>query len=173
MDDDKEKDIDMIDNDKENEGENGINIYNRREKRFKTGKLKVGFNIQEKSLEKKSIDSKSSKNVKVAPNNNSKQNSAITVKSGKSLFQNNRESLLLFEKWDRPNKNDKKYNNTEQNNNKNNKTIKAKNSNKAKINPMIGVKRRDQDGKKLTYSNKKGSNEPSQRNLLNKNYKKG
>ena len=172
VDDDKEKDIDMIDDDKENAGENDINIYNRRLKKFKTGKLKVGFKIQEKNAEKKSIDSKSSKNIKVAPNNNSKQNSAVTLKSGKSLFQNNRESLLLVEKWDRPNKNDKKYN-TDQNNNKNNKTINVKNNNKTKINPMIGVKRRDQDGKKLTYSNKKGSNEPSQRNLLNKNYKKG
>jgi len=173
VDNDKEKDIDidMIDDDKENEGENGINIYNRRQKRYKTGKLKVGFKIQEKSLEKKNIDSKSSKNVKVSPNNNSKQNSALTIKSGKNLFQSNRESLLLVEKWDRPNKNDKKIN-TEQNNNKKNKTINVKNSNKTKINPMIGVKNREQDRKKLTYANKK-SNEQSQRSLLNKSYKKG
>ena len=173
VDNDKEKDIDidMIDDDKENEGENGINIYNRRQKRYKTGKLKVGFKIQEKSLEKKSVDSKSSKNVKVSPNNNSKQNSALTIKSGKNLFQSNRESLLLVEKWDRPNKNDKKIN-TEQNNNKNNKTINVKNNNKTKINPMIGVKNREQDRKKLTYANKK-SNEQSQRSLLNKSYKKG
>jgi hypothetical protein len=172
VDDDKEKDIDLIDDDKENAGENGINIYNRRQKRFKTGKLKVGFKIQEISLEKKSIDSKSSKNIKVAPNNNSKQNSAITIKSGKNLFQSNRESLLLVEKWDRPNKNDKKYY-TEQNKNKNNKTNNAKNNNKTKINSNIGVKSREQDRKKLAYTNKKESNESSQRNLLNKNYKKG
>ena len=59
--------------------------------------------------------------------------------SGKNLFQSNRESLLLVEKWDRPNKNDKKYY-TEQNKNKNNKTNNAKNNNKTKINSNIGVK---------------------------------
>ena len=164
VDNDKEKDIDIIDEDKENNGKNGIDIYNRKKQKFKTGKMHVGFNIREnekKGLDKKNIDKRDVKKSDVL---NVKNNG---LKSSKNIIQHTRESILLVEKWNVTNKNSK--NNTQQNKNKkmNNKKI---NNNKSKFNFKTGVKNKESDKNKSMLNNKSISNEQSQRGLLNKSY---
>ena len=176
VDDDKEKDIDIIDdnndNNKENEDENEINIYNRRGKRFKTDKKTVNFDIRE--YEKKKKDEAINLNI----------NKRDNLKSSKNVKLHNRESLLLIEKWEVNNNNEnninnqnnKKVINVKKNNkskiisspyNTRNKDINKKN-NKPKINfSPFNTKNKDIDKKRILLDNKKTSKEESQRGLIN------
>ena len=176
--DDKEKDIDIIDDDndnnKENDYENEINIYNRREKRFKTDKKTVNFDIREYAKKK-------GETINLNINNNKNDN----LKSSKNIKLHNRESLLLIEKWD---VNDNNENNNNNQNNK--KVINVKKNNKPKINfspyntknkdnekknnkskisfSPYNTKNKDADKKRILLDNKKTSKEESsQRGLIN------
>ena len=150
IDDDKERDIDIIDDDndnenKENEDENGVNIYKRRKKRFKTGKMKVNFDIQEYAKKK-------NEQLNNTKNNNNNNN---IISTNKNIKQHDRESLLLKEKW-------KVNNNNDNNINKKNTKVKL-NLNSEQI-----KKDKDSDKKKINLSNKKTSKEESQRGLISK-----
>ena len=152
IDDDKERDIDINDNDndnenKENEDENDVNVYKRRKKKFKTGKMKVNFQIKEYTKKK---------NEKL---NNSKNNNNILISTKKNIKQHDKEFLLHKEKW--------KVNNNVNNNNDNN--INKKNSKvKLNVNSEKTKKDKDSDKKKLNLLNKNISKEESQRGLISK-----
>ena len=159
VDDDKEKDIDIIDdnndNNKENEDENEINIYNRRGKRFKTDKKTVNFDIREYEKQK---DANTHLNI-----NNNKNNN---LKSSKNIKLHNRESLLLIEKWDVNNNNEKQNNNNNCQNNT--KAINIKKNSKLKLGfSPYNAKNKEIDKKRILLDNKKLSKEESQRGLIN------
>ena len=151
--DDKERDIDIIDgendnNNKENENDNDneINIYNRRSKRTQTGKTKVNFDIQEYAKEKgKNIN----KNINAYKNNN--------IMSCKNVKLHNRESLLIVDNWDNKNSEGK---------NQNNKVINVKKNSKTKISLSPNRKSKEIDKKRVGVNNKK-TKEESQRRLMN------
>ena len=149
--DDKERDIDIIDeendnNNKENEIDNEINIYNRRPKRAQTGKTKVNFDIQEYAKEKgKNIN----KNVNVNKNNN--------IMPCKNVKLHNRESLLINDNWDNKNS---------EGNNQNNKVVNVKKNSKTKISLSPNRKSKEIDKKRVGVNNKK-TKEESQRRLMN------
>ena len=150
--DDKERDIDIIDeendNNKENkiDNDNEINIYNRRSKRTQTGKTKVNFDIQEYAKEKAK---KINKNANVNKNHN--------IMSCKNVKLHNRESLLIIDNWDNKNS---------EGNNQNNKVINVKKNGKAKISSSPNRKSKEIDKKRVGVNNKK-TKEESQRRLMN------
>ena len=157
--DDKEKDIDIIkdvnpnanvnanDNDDNKEIENNkeINIYNRKEKKFRTGK--ASFDIKES-------DNKKGDKITLNVNKNKKN-----TKSSKNIKMPIRESLFLVEKLEF--NNDKKNNNNL--NNKN--VINVKKSSKSKIGFSPNKKNKDID-KRINLANQKSSKEESQRGLI-------
>jgi hypothetical protein len=150
--DDKERDIDIIDeendNNKENkiDNDNEINIYNRRSKRTQTGKTKVNFDIQEYAKEKAK---KINKNANVNKNHN--------IMSCKNVKLHNRESLLIIDNWDNKNS---------EGNNQNNKVINVKKNGKTKISSSPNRKSKEIDKKRVGVNNKK-TKEESQRRLMN------
>ena len=175
VDDDKEKDIDIIndnlsENNEDNLINNDINIYNRREKRFKTGKVKINFNIQEYA-KKKQQENNANINMNINQNNIAKKNNNNNNKinnlrknnniyaSGKNVKLHNRESLLIIEKWDIDSNKDKdKY----KNNSINNKDKKQKNIKKnSKVKIKISVpnqsnkKSKDIEKKRVNIYNNK------------------
>jgi hypothetical protein len=93
--DDKERDIDFIDddndNDKEVENNDGISIYQRRKEKFKTGKLKVNFNIQEFAKQKNNILNANNND------NNSTHKINLFSKSEKNIKKNIKDSFLVVD----------------------------------------------------------------------------
>ena len=150
---DKEKDIDIIDDEDEQnkENQNDINIYKRSDKRFKTGKAKVNFDIREydkKKNEKKNINL-DNKGIELIDDNPKDKIIKNNFKSSKNVKLHNRESLLLVEKWD----------------------VKNSDNSKEKINDnYINNKQEIVNVKKnMKYKfNKKIGKEESQRELINK-----
>ena len=155
VDDDKEKDIDLIDDENDNKENNNngnekdINIYNRRVKRFQTGKLKPTFNIQEYAKKK-------------GQNFNTNGNNKNNLKSNKNVKMHDRESLLIIDKWENNNNNNKI-----EVNNQNNKDNHKKKNSKSKITLPPNKKSKELDKKKVLSNNKKTKNE-TQRGLINK-----
>ena len=150
--DDKEKDIDLIDEEDNNKNinnnENGkgngnddINIYQRRKKKYKTGKMKVNFKIQE--IDKQKNDEINNKSINVVT---SKNNNKVNPISAKNVIKHDKESLLLL---------DKKEENIDDN----------KNNNKSKISLNPEQKKVK---KKIIITKKKISKNESQRGLVNK-----
>jgi magnesium-transporting ATPase (P-type) len=146
--DDKERDIDFIDddndNDKEVENNDGISIYQRRKKKFKTGKLKVNFNIQEFAKQKNNI-------LNVNNNdNNSTHKINLFSKSEKNIKKNIKDSFLVVDQ-----KKDIKDDN-----------IKNKHINNTSISNSSEQKKID--GKKKVAINEKIIKHESQRGLVPK-----
>ena len=182
VDDDKEKDIDIIndnlsDNNEDHLIKNDISIYNRIGKRFKTGKAKINFNIQEYA-KKKQQENNININMNINQNNTAKKinsNNNNTIKnhniyaSSKNVKLHNRESLLIIEKWDLDD-NKEKNNNSIKNSNK--KPIKIKKKSKGKIKFAVpnqnNKKSKDIDNKRFDIFNNKSLKEESQRGLINK-----
>ncbi len=148
IDDDKERDIEINDDgndneNKENEDENDVNVYKRRKKKFKTGKMKVNFQIKEYTKKK---------NEQL---NNAKNNDNNLISNKKNIKQHDKEFLLLKEKW-------------KVNNNNNNNINKKNNKVKLNLNSEKIKKDKDSDKKKLNLLNKNISKEESQRGLISK-----
>ena len=149
VDNEKEKDINIIHNkDKEIDDENEINIYNRREDKLRNGKTIDNYDREEYTKKK---------NDKLNINKNNSPN----IKPNKNIYQHNRESLLIIDKWPVQVNN---INNININNNK-------KNS-KLKINYKTGKNKKIKDtgrNRMPIISNNKLSKEESQRGLINRN----
>ena len=153
VDNDKEKDIDIIDdnnindNDDNKEIENAkeINIYNRKGKKFKTGKANSDI---------KNFDNKKDKIILNLTKNNN-------LKSNKNIKMNKIESFFLVE-----NLNFNNINNDNKNKLNNKNVINVKKNSKSKIGISSYKKNKDTD-KRINLANQKSFKEESQRGLIN------
>ena len=139
---DKEKDIDIIDDEDEHnkENQNDINIYKRSEKRFKTGKAKVNFDIREydkKKNEKKNINL-DNKGIELIDDNPKDKIIKNNFNSSKNVKLHNRESLLLVEKWDVKNSDNSKEKINDNYINNKQEIVNVKKNMKSKFNKKIG-----------------------------------
>ena len=153
--DDKERDIDIIDEDNDNNKENvneienynDINIYNRRGKRFQTGKQKVNFDIQEYANKKR-------QNTNININAYKKNN----VMPCKNVKLNDRESLLIADKWSNKNREE---------NEQKNKVINVKKNSRTKISTSPTRKSYNSKKNKVDINSNIKSKKDSQRELMN------